>query len=139
MYFPEILWIEAPHTQLPWRAYLDPGLRSWKSGQGSRATPSAIVEVLGRMPRPESREERLEAYALTLAPLVRRAFDVGRSTTIGRQFAADIMSQFMSDPTRMNPPAVPDVFYNSYRPLLTDLEQRRRLLDPDARSRAGSD
>jgi hypothetical protein len=91
-----------------WRPWVQPGTRFTP---GRSVVPSATVEVVESSER--ERQLRLLEFRARTAPLLKRAFDLGYAFRTNVQLLAEFMAQ---DPARPNPPSVPSVFYNNFKP-----------------------
>ena len=108
--------LERPEFQLD-----DPSFRPWevegtipfsmKAPQRSRKEPSATVEVVDSMDM--DRQQRFLDFNTRMAPLLRRAFEVGHELRFNRQMLREFVA---TDPSHPHPPSVPSVFYNTFKP-----------------------
>ena len=111
-----VFLLERPEFQLD-----GPSFRPWeeegvipsakKAPRRSRKVPSATVEVVDSMDM--DRQQRFLDFNTRMAPLLRRAFEVGHELRFNRQMLREFM---VADPSHPHPPSVPSVFYNNFKP-----------------------
>ena len=108
--------LERPEFQLDgssFRPWEEEGVipSSKKAPRRSRKVPSATVEVVDSMDM--DRQQRFLDFNTRMAPLLRRAFEVGHELRFNRQMLREFMA---ADPSHPHPPSVPSVFYNTFKP-----------------------